>query len=190
MYNISFIKIVIENTMNKHRPYRWGSGNMCKNQVSTGLIVACLLLSGCVTTPAEIHHKTGVKPQKQASDLTACQVKAANAVTASIQVRSTPIFQTRTKMNCRIVDDNIRCKETGGRISGGDVRTYDANADLRERVTDECMTKKGYMKYEFRRCTPSEVKNSSTTNTIFPPVTEMTCAKQTSTGGWVLVNPE
>ncbi|WP_135568163.1 hypothetical protein [Solemya elarraichensis gill symbiont] len=160
------------------------------NQVTMGLIVAFLLLSGCVSTPVPMHHKTGVKPQKQTSDLTACQVNAVNAVPASMQVRRTPIFTTRTKTNCYTMGDNIQCDTTGGQISGGDVHTYDANADLRERVTDECMTKKGYIKYQLRRCTPSEVKNSPTSNTTFPPVTEMTCVKQGPTGRWVLVNPE
>src|ERR1700722_6970669 len=120
----------------------------------------CLLaaLTACASN-YEFWYKVNSVPNSGQSELTDCQVYAAQTVPANTQVGQNPTYVTPTNTNCYAIGTSVTCSQTGGNVYGGDVYSYDANAPLRQSVITNCMNKKGYFYISLPECKTDDIKN-------------------------------
>lgn len=116
-----------------------------------------ILVVGCAPTTEQLYWRAGASPSAVSRAKTECQVQALRAAPPSNQTRSTPTYTTPAYTSCYNYGyGNVQCTTTGGQTYGGQVYTYDANADLRIRVERQCMADRGYQLLEFPRCTSEQ----------------------------------
>ena len=144
------------------------------------------VLIGC--SPVELWHRDGAPRQALASDFTSCRVRGVQDVPANTQIGRTPLVQTPPQTSCYRSGDKTRCTTTAGRIYGGEVYSYDANAGLRDDVVAQCMAAQGYRRIAVPRCTDAQVKSGTPIAGTLPTLTESSCAAQTKGGGWALLS--
>lgn len=122
--------------------------------------IALIVLSGCVETTVTRAWREGATPSTQVSAVTDCQAYAARQVPAAMSMQTTPVYRTPSNVQCSTYGNYTSCQQYGGQVYGGQSYSYDANADLRYRVTLQCLAQKGYQVYDFPRCTPDQAKNA------------------------------
>ena len=89
------------------------------------------------------------KTLKQANnDILDCQVAALQKVPSNTAVYTTPKYTT--PVECSESFGSVSC--TGGQTTGGNVVSYDANTQLRQRVTEQCMDNRGYKIVDYAIC--------------------------------------
>ncbi len=135
------------------------------------MTVAALLLTGCF--PVQVYHKTGGSLNRLQNDETNCKVSALQQVPVNRMTRITPIRLIPQRHcdrpgNCRVIYIEV----------GGDVETYDANLPLRQRVEEQCMTRKGYQRVELPICESPP----TTLPPKMPALGQDSCAARTKTG--------
>jgi hypothetical protein len=127
-------------------------------------------------------------PNSGQSELTDCQVYAAQTVPANTQVGQNPTYVTPTNTNCYAIGTSVTCSQTGGNVYGGDVYSYDANAPLRQSVITNCMNKKGYFYISLPECKTDDIKNGLPNYSVLPALAANACVAK-SPSGFVFVNP-
>ena len=101
-------------------------------------LLSVLLLAACVGDQM-LFDKPGMAPGSGQNDLTDCQVEALSKVPSNQRLVTIPGMPSTTETSCYGND----C--TSNTYGGGSKRyTVDENAALRDRVTIQCMQKKGY----------------------------------------------
>ena len=118
------------------------------------LMVLCAgLVAGCgeQTNPNYLYNKRPVTFTKKAKDMLDCEVKAAQSIPSRTQAYTTPSFTT--PVSCY----GYTCY--GGQTIGGNTVMYDANNDLRDRVYNQCMEDKGYLRtsYPIPECKAKQI---------------------------------
>lgn len=136
-----------------------------------------LVLAGCAPSQFTGYWRSGVTVAQQQNDLTNCQVRAANQVPVSTQVRTTPTYTTPENTSCYNIGYSVNCTTTGGQVYGGDTYSYDVNADLRQRVVGQCMARRGYQAVTLPICGDEEraLGIVSFRNSRLPPAREVRC---------------
>ncbi len=116
--------------------------------------------------------------------LTECEVSSLSRVPVDRRVERDPVRIVPRKIcdsegNCGIVYDRV----------GGEVRTYDNNAGLRQRVLNLCMTDQGYNYVEVPAC-PAAVKRAAPAGAtaIMPQLSTSSCSIRNNDGTWQIVN--
>ena len=114
-------------------------------------------LAGCGVQQYNSHYGYRIKPttkQQKAKHLVECATLAANKVPVSTQVGVTPRYTSPVYCNTYgnvssfgSVNASTNC--TGGNTIGGNAYSYDANAELRIEIQDQCMAEKGYLTTSF-----------------------------------------
>lgn len=118
------------------------------------LAIIGFAVTGCdVPQPATFAYKPATNSVKKADDWTSCEIEAAQRVPVNTQVGQTPTFVTPMYTTCGAYS----CYTSGGQVMGGDVYSYDANAELRNRAQNQCMARKGYQLYEANLCKKSQI---------------------------------
>ena len=117
--------------------------------------VGTVFLAGC---GPQMNVNYNYKPQpttkgQKAKDLLDCAVKASQAVPTNNRIATTPTYTTPVACNTYgavstyggfgSYSGNTYC--TGGQTYGGQNYSYDANAELRNKVENQCMVEKGYL---------------------------------------------
>lgn len=148
-------------------------------------LVAILVLSGCA--PLDIYYRAGVPLAQQDADLTACRIHALRNVPPDIRRRHIPpVYDIRT-----ICDASGACQSHRVLISPGSFEDYDANEQLREAATRQCMAREGYQKLSIPRCDAATTDATPPMPTrVMPPLTADSCAIRLPSGEWQIVTPK
>ena len=116
-----------------------------------------LLTAGCEPGPTAFYLQQDTTAGRTQSDITRCEVEAVNTVpTANVQTVS-PVYRTPDQTTCQETALGIRCTTTPGTTYGGNVSTFDQNADLRSRVLNQCMASRGYSLVTLPHCTDEQL---------------------------------
>jgi hypothetical protein len=152
----------------------------------TRWIVLGRFLSACVPTqPYTVAWREGATAAQADTAQTDCLIEAANRVPQSVQAYTTPVYQSPSNVQCTTFGNYVSCQEYGGQVYGGNVQTYDANAGLRARATEQCLARKGFGVATIPQCTTEQSKQGvvSFQSGRLPPASSVLCAVQ---GGYVL----
>ena len=148
------------------------------------LVTAILMLAACA--PLSIYYRPGVSVARMQDDQINCEVRALKDAPVANQVRQRPPIYFPGRQYCNAGG----CYYSPGYWIDGGIYTVDVNQDLRERVADQCMARKGYQPVSVPLCNAS-VKSAVTpqqTRTL-PTLTENTCSIRYDDGSWQIVNP-
>ena len=133
-----------------------------------GIIAPLVLLTAC--TPVTTFYKPGASLSLLAKDQTRCDVAALDKVpTALSKVQDPPTFIPSE----RVCDADGNCRVFPPEIIPGRIRTVDLNAELRGRVSNQCMESKGYTNVSLPLC-PTGVTASGPTR-VLPDLTPESC---------------
>jgi hypothetical protein len=150
------------------------------------IIPALLLLAAC--GPMSIYYRPGVSVTRMQNDTTNCQVAALKDAPVATQIRQRPPIFFPGRNICNASGD---CYVTPGYWADGGIYTVDTNQDLRNRVLDMCMAKKGYQPVTLPAC-PSSAKNSvpAVATTKLPTLTSKSCVIRYNDDNWQIVNQD
>lgn len=145
--------------------------------------LATFVLAAC--GPLGIYHKPGAQVSTMNRALTNCEVEALAKVPVDRRVERDPVRIVPR----RVCDSDGNCNVIYDRV-GGEVRSYDNNAELRQRVLGQCMADGGYRYVELPAC-PQAVKRAvpQAATTIMPQLTSNSCSIRNSDGTWQIVTP-
>ena len=140
-------------------------------------LTICVALAACVPTTQLTYWQPGVPPVTRQSDYTDCRVEAANRVPASMQIGTTPAYTTPVSTTCSGIGNSVFCSSTGGNVIGGNVYSYDANANIRDSVIQQCLARRGYQRITFPICTAEQRSRGVTPSLseMLPPASEVLC---------------
>jgi len=119
------------------------------------------LLTGCISSPQPVspdYYFLKHSPTTNAivnKALLACELEGVQSVPANIQTSSTPTYTSPMTCGPDFLG-NITC--TGGYSSGGQVSSYDANRNLRYKVSAQCMVNSGISLAEAPACPNDNMK--------------------------------
>lgn len=148
------------------------------------IIAAGLALAAC--GPLSIYYRPGVSVSRMQNDQIACEVRALKDAPVANQIRQRPPIYFPGRQYCNAGG----CYTSPGYWMNGGVYTVDVNANLRGRVQDQCMARKGYQPISVPRCS-STIANAvpaQQTRTL-PKLSENACAIRYDDGHWQIVNP-
>jgi hypothetical protein len=148
------------------------------------LTIAALVLTAC--GPLGLYHKPGAPVSEMNRAMTNCEVSALNRVPVDQRISRDPI---------RIVPRRV-CDSAGNNCTtfydrvGGEVRTWDANADLRGRVLNQCMADQGYNFINLPACSQAVRKAAPPrATTVLPLLAPNSCAIRNNDGTFQIVTP-
>ena len=111
------------------------------------------ILTGCMAALPPIAYQEGITKKQANNEIVDCSVTAAQKVPVNKGVYTTPSYTTPVR--CLNSFGAITC--SGGQTVGGNMVSYDANAQLRERVYVQCMENKGYQFIDYKVC-PKDIQ--------------------------------
>ncbi len=136
-----------------------------------------LFLIGCA--PLVTFYQPGVSFARLETDTVQCKVAALKQVpVANKTVQDPPDFVPPQK----VCDKAGNCRVFPGRFIPGQIRTVDANAPLRARVTRQCMAARGYTLEEIPQC-PASATVSVQVSPL-PALTPNSCAIRNDDGSF------
>lgn len=147
-------------------------------------IFATVFLAACA--PLELFYKEGETVSQMARDELACETTALRQVPADIRTRYIP----PTYQPYKICNGYGHCYWHQRLLSPGRYETYDANAPLRTRATQQCMGEKGYVPTKIKRCDSATTRTTALRATqVLPPLSSNSCAIRLKSGRWQIVTP-
>ncbi len=147
------------------------------------LLIALTALTACA--PLTIYYKPGVAVARLQSDQTRCEVAALRDAPVATQIRQRPPIYFPGP---RICDASGACYSQPGYWVDGGIYTVDLNADLRGRVTDQCMAAKGYQPVTIPLCPGAVSSAPPMQTTTLPALTANSCAIRNQDGSWHIVS--
>lgn len=152
------------------------------------VFLAAWVLSAAACGPLAVYHRPGVSVTRMQQDTTECEVQALRDAPVANQVRQAPPLYFPGERVCNAAG---ACWTTPGYWLPGAVRTVDVNRDLRGRVTDMCMARRGYQPVSIPPCTArvraaAPVRRTAT----LPPLGPRSCVIRHDDGGWQIVTPQ
>lgn len=155
--------------------------------MKTLLRIVVLGLTAGACGPMSIYHRPGVSVSRMQTETTECQVQALRDAPVANHIRQRPPVYFPGGRVCNAAG---ACWERPGYWMGGEVYTVDVNADLRARVTDMCMARRGYQPVSIPPCGDAVRKAAPPRQTTtLPDLTANTCVIRYDGGGWQIVNP-
>jgi hypothetical protein len=151
--------------------------------MNISLIGIALALGAC--EPMSLFHRPGVSVAQMQSDSTECEVQALRDAPVASQMRQNPPVFIPGNTFCNA---DGQCRTSPGTWIPGAYSTVDVNADLRSRVMQQCMAKRGYQPVTLRDCS-SGIRAAVTPaqTTILPKLTETSCVIRHDGGAWQIV---
>ena len=145
-----------------------------------------LALAACA--PLSIYYRPGVPVARMQTDTTQCEVQALREAPVANQIRQRPPIYYPGTQYC---DASGACVTRPGYWVDGGFYTVDVNRDLRARVQDLCMAKKGYQPVSLPNCPVTLARSVAPDRTrILPALTEDSCAIRYDDGSWQIVTPQ
>lgn len=147
------------------------------------LAFAGLVLAAC--GPLSMYYKAGTPVSEVNRTMINCEVEALEKVPMDRRIERDPVRIVPR----RVCDSAGNCSVFYDRVGGG-VRTWDANADLRARVTNQCMIDKGYSNVDLPAC-PQAIRNAATAGatTVLPRLAPNSCVIRNNDGTFQIVTP-
>ncbi|WP_353343917.1 hypothetical protein [Aquicoccus sp. SU-CL01552] len=147
------------------------------------LICSALFLVGCA--PMSLYYQPGVSVARMQDDTTRCEVRALREAPVATQIRQSPPTFVPGR---RICNPKGECHVRPGHWVDGPIYTVDVNAGLRARVTQLCMSEKGYDPVTLPLC-PAEVRQATPPGVtrVLPRLTEGACVIRNDDGSWQIV---
>ena len=149
-----------------------------------------MLLTGAMLTacgPLTLFYKPGVSVTQMQDDTTRCEVEALRDAPVANQVRQRPPIYFPGQRFCNSMG---QCGYTQGYWVQGSVYTVDVNRDLRARVTDMCMARKGYQPVSLPPCSQSVAAAApAQATTRLPQIEPNSCVIRYDSGNWQIVTP-
>ncbi|MDB3864713.1 hypothetical protein N9296_01220 [Amylibacter sp.] len=171
-------------------------------------VISIGLFSGCTSKEPTLnsfymYKDAPIKHSQKRKDVISCQALAAKEVPASNQSSTTPTF-TIPKYTSPVYCTTgylgmTTCtggQTTGGQTIGGNLVTSDANINLRNRFTDECLRNKGYIftSYPIPQCRNQQIPGSYYDKNydpiIFEPIKGSCVINNHNGGGSVVLLPK
>lgn len=141
-----------------------------------------LALSAC-SGPLDTYYRTGSEVSRLQSDLLSCEVSALKDVPVAFSIRQWPTTGFVGSYYCGAGPYCL-----GGSLGGG-IYSVDVNQDLRTRVTDQCMSEKGYSPISIPRCSESVTLDApGEQTTVLPKLTASSCVIRNQDGTFQIVN--
>ena len=155
------------------------------NAMNFSLIGMVLALGACA--PMSLYYRPGVSVAQMQSDSTECEVRALRDAPVANQIRQNPPVLIPGNTWCNA---DGQCHTAPGTWVDGGFTSVDVNANLRDRVMQQCMAKRGYQPVTLPECSAS-VKAAVVPGqtTTLPGLTETSCVVRHSGGGWQIVTP-
>lgn len=152
-------------------------------RMTVKVAILALCASGCA--PLSIYYKPGASVTRLDRDTTACQVDALKDAPVANQIRREPPVLIPGRVVCNSAG---HCYDTGPYWIQGRVYTVDVNADLREKLTDQCMGDKGYAPVRIPQC-PLGVADKAPpkATTRLPDLTPKSCAVLYKSGAYQIL---
>ena len=144
-----------------------------------------LLLPACANM--SLYHKPGAPVARMQTDSTNCEVEALRKAPVANQIRQAPpiFFPGHT-----VCDSSGNCWTTPGYWVDGGIYSVDVNRNLRARLTDMCMARKGYAPVTLQRCPPAVAAAAPRRQTTtLPALTAQSCVIRYGDGSWQIVTP-
>ncbi|MCB1343544.1 MAG: hypothetical protein KDK24_21260 [Pseudooceanicola sp.] len=146
-------------------------------------LVSLLVLAAC--EPLSIYYRPGVTVAKLETDRTACEVSALRDVPVNKELRERPPILIPGETFCNAAG---ACVTRPDRWVSGGFYTIDTNRELRLRVTDQCMAKKGYQPVSIPRCEGAVAQSAPAgRTTVLPRLDTNSCAILNRDGTWQIV---
>lgn len=164
----------------RHRPY-----NPHMLWSTRALFLSLAAFTACAPPP--LFHKPGASPAELQRNLTACEVSALREVPRDLRTRFIPA-QYSSFPQCNAFG---HCFPRTRLIQPARTESYDANAPLRARVTEQCMAQAGYRPVSLPACDPERVRAASLpAGAAQPSLGPGSCALRLASGEWRIVTPE
>lgn len=139
-------------------------------------IIAVLCVAGC--GPLRTYYAEGVTVDRLNRDQNACEVAALRDAPVATQVRQGP----PRYIPRRYCDRDGHCYTRGYWVPG-EIYSVDVNADLRNRLLNQCMGDLGYRPVEIPRCSSSVSQSAPLrATTILPALNENSCVIKNQDG--------
>jgi hypothetical protein len=124
-------------------------------------LTALFFVSACVASgPVAVVYKPGSTGEQRLTALTDCETQALSKVPRAIATGMTPAYTTPSNVQCYGTGAYVSCQQYGGQTYGGNVYSYDANQELRDRVTLQCLAQKGYQVISLPTCDAEQSKRA------------------------------
>lgn len=137
-----------------------------------------------MTGPVPVVYKPGSTGEQRTSALTDCEIQALTKVPRAIATGMTPAYTSPSNVQCYGSGAYVSCQEYGGQTYGGDIYSYDANQELRDRVTLQCLQQKGFQVISLPTCDAEQSKRAiSASGREQPTYDKIECVVE---GGYVL----
>lgn len=147
----------------------------------TGLCALVLALAACA--PLSIYYKPGVSLARLEADETQCRVRALRDVPVANRTYQEP---TRYIPPRRYCDPSGACEYEPAEWIPGRIVTVDVNAELRARVTRQCMGARGYSPVDIPQCPVGIVAEGRTTT--LPRLSAKSCVIRNPDGTFLIVD--
>ena len=144
------------------------AGRMQRILIALGLVAGLAACSG----PLSIYYRPGADVSRMQRDTTNCEVAALKDAPVATEIRERPPVYVPGPVYC---DAYGNCRRGFGYWVSGGVYTVDRNADLRGRVTDQCMADRGYSPAQVPAC-PVGLSAPPQRTTTLPTLTPQSCA--------------
>ena len=141
-------------------------------------------LAGC--GPLPLYYKEGEQVGQIDATLTQCRVESLGKVPVAERRRYVPpVYANRT---FRAEDGTHYTRRV--LVQRGGFETYDANEDLREEVTDQCMATNGFQQVSIPTCSAGITRATTIRATeVLPTLTADSCAIRIRGGKFQIVTP-
>lgn len=148
--------------------------------------ISAIILTACADTgPVAVIYKPGTTAEQRSNVLTGCETQALSNVPRAMASAVTPTYTTPSNVQCYGSGNYVNCHQYGGQTYGGNLYSYDANQELRDRVTMQCLQTKGYQVISLPQCNAEQSKRAvSSAGRPQPKAENIECVVE---GGYTLV---
>lgn len=123
------------------------------------VLVSLIGLAGCEDAgPVGVVYKAGSTGEQRRAAVTNCEVNALSKVPRAMATAATPSYRSPSNVRCYGSGNYVNCREYGGQTYGGNLYSYDANQDLRDSVTLQCLQSRGYQMVSLPVCNSEQAK--------------------------------
>ena len=144
-------------------------------------LVCLAALAACAPPP--LYYKAGAAPGQVTALRTSCEVAALREVPRDIRTTYIP----PRYMPHYYLGPYGHYHRGFVLIEPGRTESYDANAELRARVVDQCMAEAGFRPVRLPACAPDTPAPDP--DSAQPPLGPTSCARRLPGGGWQVVTP-
>lgn len=133
----------------------------------------CALTALAACGPVSTYYQPGVTQDVLRADGLDCEVASLRAAPVANEIRQRPPVFVPPTQRC----DATGCYVTPGYWVDGRIYTVDVNADLRARLTDQCMLERGYQPVRIPQCSANVAKAAPAPESQrLPQLTDNSCA--------------